>query len=105
MGSQNRSKQKIKRAVEVTGDAGYMTLHQHCTLSEREMAIIDMVSRGFADNDICEALGVHPGTIKNHIHRLLLRWGLKNRTQLAIAAYQFGMVDPYKINLWEEEGC
>jgi DNA-binding NarL/FixJ family response regulator len=72
-------------------------------LSEREIIILKLLSTGCADFEIGTVLNLHVGTVRNHIHRLLLRLGLRNRTQLAIAAYQFGVTDPFTINLWIDE--
>jgi DNA-binding NarL/FixJ family response regulator len=69
-------------------------------LTCREKEILVMLGLGFSDGEIADKTNVQTGTVKGYVHRLLGRVGVKNRTQLAIAAYQLGMVCPYDIDLW-----
>ena len=76
-----------------------MSLYSY-DLTIREKEILVLLGLGFSDGEIADKTNVRPGTIKGYVHRLLGRVGVRNRTQLAIAAYQMGMVCPYEIDLW-----
>ena len=39
---------------------------------------------GLTNKEIGAQLGIHEQTVKNHISRLLMRWQLENRTQIAV---------------------
>ena len=57
-------------------------------LSERERAVVELVSEGLDNKEIAAALFISEGTVRNHISAVLQKLALKNRTQLAIAYYR-----------------
>ena len=52
-------------------------------LSKREIEVLKLVSEGATNKDIADQLFISVGTVKNHIHSILEKLHLKNRTQLA----------------------
>ena len=52
-------------------------------LSKREIEVLKLVSEGATNKDIADRLFISVGTVKNHIHSILEKLHLKNRTQLA----------------------
>jgi len=56
--------------------------------SEREIAIIKEVAEGFNNKEISEHLYLSEGTVRNYLSTILLKLGLRDRTQLAIFYYK-----------------
>ena len=53
-------------------------------LTQRELAIVQLVARGLDNKDIAAELYLSEGTVRNHISAVLQKHELKNRTQLAV---------------------
>ena len=53
-------------------------------LSQREMMIADLVSRGMRNKEIGRELGMTEGTVKVSLHRIYDKLGLENRVELAM---------------------
>jgi DNA-binding NarL/FixJ family response regulator len=63
------------------------------TLTERELEVLKLVSRGMSNAQIAETLFVGETTVKTHVARLLDKLELQNRVQAAILAYEAGLVE------------
>nr|WP_026924032.1 response regulator transcription factor [Glycomyces arizonensis] len=61
-------------------------------MTDRERQVAVQVARGFTNAEIAEHLDIVPGTVKIHIGRILAKLGLRDRVQLAILAYETGLV-------------
>ena len=57
-------------------------------LKEGDWAIIDCIVQGDSNKEIAAKLNLSEGTIRNSLSNILLKLGLRNRTQLAIWAVQ-----------------
>lgn len=57
-------------------------------LTERELAIVELIAQGFDNKEIAGTLYLSEGTVRNHISTILQKLHLKNRTQLAILYYR-----------------
>jgi NarL family two-component system response regulator LiaR len=57
-------------------------------LTDREMDVIRLISRGFSNKQIASELKVSTTTVRTHVSNLLRKLDLENRTQLAIYARQ-----------------
>ena len=57
-------------------------------LKEGEWAIIDCIVQGDSNREIAGKLNLSEGTVRNSLSNILLKLGLRNRTQLAIWAVQ-----------------
>jgi DNA-binding NarL/FixJ family response regulator len=55
-------------------------------LSPREREVLDLVRQGITNKEIAARLFISVGTVKNHIHHILEKLHLKNRTQIAAYA-------------------
>lgn len=56
--------------------------------SERELDIIRLVAKGLSNKEIGDTLYISEGTVRNHISNILAKVDLKDRTQLAVFAYE-----------------
>ena len=59
-------------------------------LSEREKDIVRLVSEGYNNREIAEALHIAEKTVKNYLTNILSQLDLRDRTQLAIASLKVG---------------
>lgn len=53
------------------------------TLTPREREVALCVARGLTNPAIARELAIQPSTVKDHVHNILERLGLRSRTQLA----------------------
>jgi DNA-binding CsgD family transcriptional regulator len=51
-------------------------------ISKRESEIVQLICKGKSNQDISESLFISLQTVKDHIHRIFLKTGVKNRVQL-----------------------
>ncbi len=61
-------------------------------LTERERSVLVQVAHGQANADIARELFLSEATIKTYVSRLLTKLDLRDRVQLAVFAYESGLV-------------
>ncbi|WP_418959229.1 response regulator [Streptomyces tritici] len=61
-------------------------------LTEREREVVALVGAGLSNQEIADRLHVVEGTVKAHVSAVLARFALRNRVQLAVLAYEAGLV-------------
>ena len=61
-------------------------------LSKRELQVLEQVASGKSNAEIAEALHVGIKTIRAHVSNILSKLHLKDRTQVAVLAWQKGIV-------------
>ena len=54
-------------------------IKQQFGLTRREQQLVEMISRGFTNKEIAVDLGLSEQTVKNHIHRVLRKFGVRDR--------------------------
>ena len=71
----------VTRLDAMTGSASPV---ERGPLSARELEVAELVSRGFTNQQIADALFVSQRTAQNHVQHILTKLGLSNRTQIAV---------------------
>jgi DNA-binding NarL/FixJ family response regulator len=66
-------------------------------LSEREFEVLNLVAQGLANADIAQKLFLTEGTVRNYTSEIFKKLGVSDRTQAAIMAIRYGLVDIDKI--------
>ena len=62
-------------------------------LTPREIDVLRYIARGYSNLEIADALLISPLTVRSHVHNLLHKLNLSNRTQAALYAVENGLVD------------
>lgn len=62
-------------------------------LTLREMEVLTLVAQGLSNLKLAQKLGVSEVTVRTHIHNILNKLHLANRTQAALYALREGLVD------------
>ena len=63
-------------------------------LTEREREIMALVAGGLSNDEIAARLVVSPATAKTHVSRAMVKLGARDRAQLVVLAYEYGVVRP-----------
>jgi len=61
-------------------------------LSEREVEVLRLLARGYANKAIARELGITERTVKAHVGSILSKLQLESRTQAALYAGRIGLV-------------
>ncbi len=79
--------------------AGFLPMPVHgggavAALTQRELTVLRLVSRGLANAAIAESLHIGASSVKSHVGHLLTKLGLTDRVHLVIFAYENGLIHP-----------
>ena len=61
-------------------------------LSERELEILRLITKGASNREIADKLFLAEGTVKNHVTNILGKLGVRDRTQAAIKAKDMKLI-------------
>ena len=63
-------------------------------LSERELEVVAGVAHGLTNQGIATSLGISVETVKTHVVNAKDKLGARDRTQMAVMALLYGLIDP-----------
>jgi DNA-binding NarL/FixJ family response regulator len=63
-------------------------------LTQREREVMALVGTGLSNDEIAGRLVVSPATAKTHVSRAMVKLGARDRAQLVVFAYEYGLVRP-----------
>lgn len=63
-------------------------------LSDREVEVLQLLSRGLSNQEIASELFVSNTTVKTHVSHILTKLGVRDRVQAVVEAYDSGIVLP-----------
>jgi DNA-binding CsgD family transcriptional regulator len=63
-------------------------------LTSRELEVARAVATGMSNAEIADTLVISEWTVKTHVASILRKLGLRDRTQMVVAAYESGLVRP-----------
>jgi len=63
------------------------------SLSDRELDVLRLLARGFSNAGIAEKLYLSEGTVRNYVSAILTKLEVSDRTQAALLAIRYGLVD------------
>ena len=61
-------------------------------LSDRELDVFRLVSRGRSNDEIAKQLFISEATVKTHMGRIFSKLGVRDRAQAVVVAYESGLV-------------
>jgi DNA-binding NarL/FixJ family response regulator len=64
------------------------------TLTDREREVVALVAAGLSNDEIAERLVVSPLTAKTHVSRAMTKLAARDRAQLVVLAYTYGLAAP-----------
>jgi DNA-binding NarL/FixJ family response regulator len=62
-------------------------------LSDREREVLQMITHGLSNTEIAQKLHLSDGTVRNYVSALFVKLGVSDRTQAAVLALRYGLVD------------
>ncbi len=61
-------------------------------LTPRETEVLRLLAAGYSNREIAHALDAADGTVKVHVSRILLEFGVRDRVQAALEALEAGLI-------------
>ncbi|MFJ3086371.1 response regulator [Streptomyces sp. NPDC086838] len=71
--------------------------HRLDALTSREREVMRLIAAGRTNDEIATQLVVSPLTAKTHVSRIMAKLGARDRSQVVVMAYEYGMVSPGRL--------
>lgn len=84
--------QKQKTAEKTSNDVNYKAAKSTFGLTDREMEVLALIVDGLSNPEIAEKLFITRATAKAHVHSILQKLYVDDRTQAAVTAMREGLV-------------
>lgn len=81
----------LKVLLEIKPESAPKPINPSLVLTERELQTLRLIAKGLSNQEIADALGVHPRTIAKYVSNILSKLQLANRTQAALYAIREGL--------------
>lgn len=78
----------LRTAAQVAQD--FEAIDSPERLSRREIETLRLMGGGHSNREIADAFGTTEGTVKNHVSNILLKLGVKSRTQAVLKGMELG---------------
>jgi NarL family two-component system response regulator LiaR len=63
------------------------------TLTSREVEVLRLLAQGHTNQQIARKLTISSGTVKVHVHHIITKLGVSDRTQAAVRAIELGIIN------------
>jgi DNA-binding NarL/FixJ family response regulator len=84
---------KLFNHIAQPGAASRATTSVAADLSERERDVLRLLADGLSNSEIAERLHLSKGTVQNYVSNILVKLDVTDRTQAAVIALRYGLVD------------
>jgi DNA-binding NarL/FixJ family response regulator len=83
-----------ERLLAASRDMGlqFPSLDPPDPLTEREVEVVRLMTGGYSNREIADALAIAEGTVKNHISNILSKLGVRDRTRAVLKALELGLI-------------
>jgi DNA-binding NarL/FixJ family response regulator len=78
----------LAKAPSLSPDQGYAGE----VMTAREVEIVRLMTGGYSNREIGDALCISEGTVKNHVSNILSKLGVRDRTRAVLKAIERGLV-------------
>ncbi len=83
----------LRRLIEQNSSGDQLPSPELDRLTRREIEVLTLIGRGLSNSDLMAEMVIGASTVKTHVSHLLTKLGARDRAQLVIAAYEFGLVE------------
>lgn len=73
--------------------------------STREAQVLELLQHGFTNKEIAQVLGISPHTVRDHISRMLERYGLSGRVALTAFHVRWQSEERICTTRWDRRGA
>ena len=81
------------KLVQIVNQDNHVEVTAARVLSNRELEVLDCLAEGKSNRSIAETLFICEATVKFHVHAILGKLNVKNRTEAVLAAAERGFVN------------
>ena len=72
-----------------------MGIDNNSNITQRELEVLDLLSRGLSSKEIAEKLFISPHTVEYHRRQMLKKTDSRNIAELIGNAYRLGILDSF----------